>query len=114
MDTMSMTAIRRFGFPKDWKWCSAEAIDGGTLLIGGVPTEKNGKKIWPKERNRCVITPTDIKETEAAYEVETGNCSQCFGKGETIWSSSVVNGVVEHKFRKCRSCDGFGKAKVQP
>jgi Zn ribbon nucleic-acid-binding protein len=85
----------------------------GFLLTGGIPRlltrgPNKGKKTWDnKTASKVVITDAELFAEKARYTAETGNCPQCYGKGEMFASWHVETGT---KHRPCADCGGTGKA----
>lgn len=90
----------------------------GMLLTGAIaPPYKTGphkgtpkwKARDMKTEKRIFIAYVDQDAYNAAWEASTGNCSRCFGKGDTPWSWSKAEGS---KRKPCGQCKGTGKAII--
>lgn len=84
-------------------------------LEGAVaPRKGNGRPNW-KKRDRAtqkiiVITIEEHDIWKKEWEIKTGKCSECEGKGEVLESISVYDGV---KYRNCNKCLGTGKGEIK-
>lgn len=111
--------------PQDWQWFKLEAIGKypktqGVMVTGAISPvliAKGPRKGEPnfKLRDRSTeqqvfVSHEAIDARKAKYELETGVCHRCFGDGKVVHSVSVDAGVT---YRKCRRCDGTGKAPAQ-
>ena len=114
MNHLDEVARRKVAGPEGWEVCGWERIGTGNDLVveGGVPRllkagPKKGKKTWRDVPvQKAVVTEAELKAEHARYEAETGNCGDCFGKGEVFASWSASEGV---KHRPCKRCEGTGK-----
>lgn len=62
------------------------------------------------ETDAGVVTEAESDATLLEYERETGNCSGCFGKGQTLKRWSKVDGL---EMQPCKKCSGTGNARGQ-
>lgn len=114
MSHLDTIARRKVSGPDGWEVCGWERIGGGNDLVveGGVPRllksgPKKGKKTWRDVPvQKAVVTSDELKAEHARYEAETGNCGDCYGKGEVFASWDHVEGT---KYRKCERCGGTGE-----
>ena len=114
MNHLDEVARRKVAGPEGWEVCGWKRIGTGNDFVvdGGVPRllkagPKKGKKTWRDVPvQKAVVTEAELKAEHARYEVETGNCGDCFGKGEVFASCSVSEGV---KHRPCKRCNATGK-----
>ena len=114
MSHLNAVARRKVSGPEDWEVCGWEKIGAGNDLVveGGVPRllkagAKKGQKTWRDVPvQKAVVTSDELKAEHARYEAETGNCGDCYGKGEVFASWSVTEGT---KHRECKRCGGTGK-----
>lgn len=106
-----MVARRKLGdLPIGFEFVSYEMIGkDACLLTGAVPIiGKRGGKKWPpvKKCERAVVTEAEVADERRRYEAETGNCSECLGKGEVFASYHHIDGV---KNRPCSDCKATGR-----
>ena len=115
MNFYEVIARRKLGKGQEWEAFRFEAIGSDLLVEGGIPRllksgPRKGRKTWREAKtSRVVISLSDIELEVAAYESETGNCSECLGAGQTAWSWSSD----EIKYRACRRCNGTGKHAIK-
>lgn len=113
-DQWNLTAHRVYGKPKEWAWCSLDAMDvppGFVKVTGAVPSgvvksgARKGRPKFPKELETIWMKHSDIAGVKADWERETGRCCECWGTGGTVVSASVSEGT---RYRRCRKCGGSG------
>lgn len=110
---METVAIRKAGIP-GWEPYLYERIgNDGVLMTGGVPRllksgPRKGKKTWDRKGGtKVIVTHSECDAEKAAYIDRTGNCGECFGKGEVTIGWSAADGT---KRAACKVCAGTGKA----
>jgi hypothetical protein len=114
MSHLDTIGRRKVSGPEDWEVCAWERIgDGNDLVVeGGVPRllkvgPRKGKKTWRDvPLQKAVVTRDELEAEGARYEAETGNCGDCYGKGDVFagWSSAAGT-----EYRTCGRCNGSGK-----
>lgn len=114
MSHLDTVARRKVSGPDGWEVCGWERIGGGPDLVveGGVPRllkagPRKGDKTWRDVPvQKAVVTREELEAEHARYEVATGKCGDCYGKGEVFASWHHVEGT---KYRKCERCGGTGE-----
>lgn len=85
-------------------------IEGGIapLLKSG---PRKGKPNWRKVTNCKVfhVTPEEYVAIADAYEKETGNCTECAGRGEVFARWAAGEGTT---YKQCHVCSGMGKCEL--
>lgn len=94
-------AFRKAGCLPGWEPCGWEAILGGIIIEGGVPTLVGGKKRWHKGTQKVFVTDAEAEEEYRRYEAETGKCGECMGERKVYWGWSVAEGA---RFKPCPKC----------
>lgn len=126
---LSKQAREVLGMPDHWHAYRFEAVRQGGLNAGcnapvlhtsvtGIccPLKTRGKnKGHPNykrgditTRRTCYITPAMEIEWRAKWEIETGNCINCMGKGQSFKSWHHLTGT---EYQTCPKCEGTGKSK---
>lgn len=120
-------AIRRHSLPANWRlfrwqvlgdWKSGERthyqITGAVCDAKFKSGPRKERYNWAKRDKSTERTYTfsfkEEQEFMQLWEVETGLCSRCMGKGGIFHSWSVSDGT---KYKQCRACEGTGKAKTK-
>jgi hypothetical protein len=75
IDFFALAARRVHDLPDEWKPCIYEAIAGGILLHGSVPTgiysrgPRKGTPKWPPKRDllRVILTRLDVDAAKSIY-----------------------------------------------
>ena len=111
IDFMNIIARSKLHTSEDWEWCEVKAVDGGFILKGSCVFIKDGIKKWKKPLQTVIISDLDHIECIGSYEIETGKCSRCEGKGEEGKNWTLETGWA---YTSCRRCKGTGKATVVP
>ncbi len=109
-------ARRKIGKGPEWKWCHMEVLEPeGYLVELGIPKtyrsgKNKGRDDWRGVKCvRCYVSPKEEHEECLLYELETGNCYNCEGTGESIVQVSIRRGDTEK--RPCCLCGGTGKRR---
>lgn len=85
-------------------------------MIGGVAPpiakglrkgEPNWRKMDPSTRREVYLPIEEHKAWVTAWEIKTGLCSRCQGKGETVVSWNIEHG---QQWKKCSYCGGTGQS----
>ena len=96
-----------------WEPYSWESVGpDGTLVKGGIPRvlkrgPRKGKNTWDGPGDKVMVVSSEIDAETARYEKETGNCSWCLGKKQTVKSWNHITGET---LMDCVLCKGTGKA----
>jgi len=113
---MESVAIRKAGV-EGWEPFRYEVIGtDGILVTGGIPRllksgPRKGQKTWgAKKGSKVVVTNSEVATEKARYVAETGNCPECYGKGEIFASWHVDHGT---KYKPCPHCCATGKARKE-
>lgn len=121
IDWFNKTVERVHSLSPDWRWFKVDCHnkpDGYMELVGAVPIgfikcgPRKGLPKWPPV-SACQtvwIRFGEVEETKRIWEKQTGQCANCEGTGETVWSTSFVAGKTERKMKPCVKCQGSGKA----
>jgi hypothetical protein len=110
---IDVIAIRKAGI-EGWEPYRYERVGSdGSLITGGIPSlvtrgPNKGKKRWKGKGTQVVVTYGEIQAEKQRYASETGNCPECYGKGEIFASWHVDTGT---KYEPCPHCDATGKAE---
>lgn len=97
----------------DWDIGSMEAIANDDILLKCYNTtlitkgKRKGQKKYIGSPTIVVVTKKEIEAEEANYEMRTGLCHRCFGKGEVPHSWDKDEGP---KSKPCPRCKGTGRA----
>lgn len=119
VDLMSLQASRLLGIP-GWTAWRFEAVEPDSVLLTGAVCPEvyksgprkgrtNYKAHDPKTKRMVALTTDSRRAFALAWEMETGRCSECQGRGETVASC----GVSGTKYRECMACKGSGKPAVR-
>lgn len=116
-------ARKRYGLPDEWACFKLERVGGGkpdgwfaTNITGAIPGglitigKRKGEKNWRLPRTRqMTVTVTDAEYDDYlhSWEMETGRCYNCGGKGEK-WAGFNKDGPI---VRQCGRCHGTGEAQ---
>lgn len=115
VDFYNIISCKKLKLSNDWQWFELKSV-GDTrdaLVTLGIPrTLKSGPRKGKEtfrgvETKECVVTQSEIDKEHADYEVESGKCWKCCGRGEVFLSWKKDEGT---KYTKCRRCDGGGHA----
>lgn len=110
-----MVARKKLDAPPDWQACNFKVIGVDTLLEGAVPKirtrgPRKGQPTWRGMKlQQVVVTQAELDAERKLYEKTTGNCSECTGSGEVVWSVSSTEGT---KYRPCPKCAATGKVST--
>lgn len=108
---MDVVAKRKAGNIEGWEPWFYQAVEGGLIIKGGVPTlvtrgKTKGRRRWnTKESQTVVVSDDDLTQEKARYEDETGKCAECYGEGKTIASASADG---SRTYRNCKKCNATG------
>ena len=123
-DFYSEYARNKFGVSEEWSWFRLELVGPlergaskalqATVVTGAVAPKKTrgkyaGDHDW-KKRDRATelrfsVGVLDMDAFKEQWERDTGNCSNCGGEGQELWSWSATEGT---KYRPCSRCNGSG------
>jgi hypothetical protein len=101
-------------------WEAADGANRAIIITGAVaPLLTRGKnKGQPNWRtmdrdtvSRVVLSESERHEYCAAWERETGKCSECVGTGEVSNGWSREHGA---RYKTCPKCNGTGLREVSP
>ncbi|MCM2310305.1 MAG: hypothetical protein NDI84_02780 [Steroidobacteraceae bacterium] len=112
------------GMPPEWGGYQFEAIGRSSVstqakllrVKGAVAPlttkgKNKGRPNWRKAdkatEREAFFTPAEHDEWCRQWEIRTGNCSQCMGKGEVFARWHVTEGTT---YKPCKACDATGKA----
>jgi hypothetical protein len=71
--------------------------------------KNKGKKGWKKDLDMTTyITPEENKKWCEEWQMETGLCSACEGKGQVVCGWDIETGT---KYKACSECKETGLAK---
>jgi hypothetical protein len=112
---------KTYGVPEDWKWFRLQAMGKPphefTLVTGAVCTgvfergPRKGNTDWKKRDKKTEVQlaiPRDAMQAfQAQWEIETGRCSNCYGRGQEWCGWAKGEG---HKYRPCSRCEATGAA----
>ena len=114
MNHFESVARRKVGGEPEWECCRWERIGEGRdmLIEGGIPRllksgPRKGMKTWQGQNTqKAVVTGEEIEAEHSRYEAETGNCGDCFGKGNVFARWSMANGTETKACSRC-NCSGL-------
>ena len=122
-DLDSLMLRRMFNLPPKWQVCGIQTLDKnrpglGVIYEGAVPVgeyksgPRKGWAKWPpgKDCQTFTVLKSEIDSFRKAWELETGICSECFGKGRT---AIRIFARSDEDYRTCKRCDGTGNAWVE-
>lgn len=109
------------GIP-DWRWYALKHVDPDiTLVTGGVcrvmfkSGPRKGQPNWSamdKATERTIgIKRSDDDTFRRQWELKTGRCHVCCGRGQQFWGWSKAYGC---RYRPCSRCGATGKHPVTP
>lgn len=128
-DAFNYFAHKRRGAPLGWQWRSVDMLGDDvrerdrakqfSLMKGYVhngarfKTGKHAGQLRPRSpvpgtEREFVFAMAEFDESRREWELETGLCSKCDGKGEELASWSQAEGT---RTTKCTRCFGTGKAQ---
>lgn len=119
VDFRERVARRKLSLADEWRCFKLEAIGRtrDTLMSFGVPRplksgKRKGEMTWAGFRQRngvycCCVTNAEYLAERAAWEAETGKCSNCYGRGQELASWDSAKGAA---YRPCKTCAETGKA----
>jgi hypothetical protein len=116
MSHIETVARRKVGGAPEWECFRLERIgaERDTLVEGGIPRtitrgNRRGQKTWKGgSAQKAVVTGAEIDAEHARYELDTGMCGDCFGRGYVCYGWSIEHGS---KSKPCPRCFGRGKSK---
>lgn len=109
---MDAVAIRKSGI-EGWEPFKWERVGDDAMVTGGIPHilktgPRKGKKTWRGKGTSVVVTRAEQEAQATRYVEETGNCHECYGKGEVFASWHHIDGT---KYKPCRDCGASGRAQ---
>lgn len=115
LEHIETAARKKLKASEEWRWFRCEAISGGFLIEGQVPSgtysrgPRKGRPKFKPPGERVVVSEAEVEAEKGLYVRTTGNCPNCFGAKELAIGWSVDTGT---RMGPCRECDGTGKANV--
>ena len=114
-DTLSMIARRKLQLPDTYTHYRWTRVDPDGLLVRmkeeyiKTAGKNKGKPGWRGEERTCFVTYAEEKAECAAWEKETGKCSNCGGDGQEWAGWTAASGTI---YKQCRRCVGSGNAQA--
>ncbi len=114
-DTLTTIARRKLQLPDTYTCCGWTRVDPDGLLVRMKEEciksagKNKGKPGWRGEEQTCFVTYAEEKAECAAWEKETGKCSNCGGDGQELDGWSAATGT---RHKQCRRCNGSGNAQT--
>ena len=115
-DLLEILVREKLGLPPEWtafRWECLPLVSAETtsyVVEGAIQT---GYHKWDR-RKKHVTLELSVAEADAlalAWEMRTGYCPACMGRGEEAASWSVTDGTT---WRECGSCSGSGQSPDFP